>query len=92
MSFAKKPERAVRRPVLEGSSVPSSLLLRTVLVGLLAIGGATWALVRHYTHTPPPMLVPVPSVPAEAPTYDPDAGEFPVPDFGNPSGPDDGPR
>jgi hypothetical protein len=89
MSFAKKPEKPVRRAVLEGASVPYALLVRTVLIGVLAIGGATWALVRHYTHTPPPMRVPVPAVPAEAPTYDPDAGEYPVPDF---TGPDDSAR
>jgi hypothetical protein len=40
--------------------------------------GAFWALVRHYTHTLPPLRVPV--VPATAPTYDADAGETPVPD------------
>ena len=80
MSFAKKPERP-RVPALRGaqpSRVPYGLLLRTVVIGLIAIGGAAWALVRHYTHTPPPLRVPVP---AAAPTYDPDAGEMPVPDW-----------
>jgi hypothetical protein len=52
--------------------------LRTVLFGILAIAGAAWALMRHYTHTLPPLRVPF--VPASAPTYDADAGEMPVPD------------
>jgi len=51
--------------------------LRTVLLGFLAIAGAWWALVRHYTHALPPLRVPVP---AATPTYDADAGEIPVPD------------
>lgn len=89
MSFAKKPDPAARRalPNLRGaapSRMPLSLVLRTVLFGLVAIGGALWALHRHYTHTPPPLRVPVP---AEAPTYDADAGEIPVPDFGAPEDP-----
>jgi hypothetical protein len=87
MSFRKKPsstwsERAEARKVRSKmtspeASVVSGLLVRTVLIALLAIGGATWALVRHYTHTPPPMRVPVPRA---APTYDADAGEIPIPD------------
>jgi hypothetical protein len=79
MSFAKKPERRARRPVLQGARVPSGLLVRTVFVGLIAIAGATWALARHYTHALPPLRVPV--APREAPTYDADAGEVPVPDL-----------
>jgi len=49
-----------------------------VLLGLFAIAGAAWALVRHYTHTLPPLRVPV--APVAAPTYDVDAGEVPVPE------------
>ena len=80
MSFAKKPERRPITKPVRGASVGSGLLLRTLLVGLLAIAGAAWALARHYTHTLPPLRVPV--APREVPTFDPDAGEFPVPDFG----------
>jgi hypothetical protein len=79
MSFAKKPDRP-RLPALRGaqpSRVPFGLLARTLLFGLLAIAGAIWGLVRYYTHTPPPLRVPV----APAPTYDADAGETPVPDW-----------
>jgi hypothetical protein len=82
MSFAKKPERPVKRPALRGAPVPSGLLLRTVVVGLLAIAGAAWGLVRHYTHTLPPLRVPV--APREAPTFDADAGEIPVPEWAAP--------
>ena len=81
MSFAKKPDRP-RLPALRGaqpSRLPYGLLLRTALIGLIAIGGAVWGLVRHYTHTLPPLQVPV--APAPAPTYDADAGEVPVPDW-----------
>ena len=52
--------------------------MRTALFGLVAIAGAAWALVQHYTHEPPPLRVPV--GPRTAPTYDADAGEIPVPE------------
>jgi hypothetical protein len=84
MSFIKKPERPAKRPTFRGTPVLSGLLLRTLLVGLLAIFGAAWALVRHYTHTLPPVRVPV--APREAPTFDADAGELPVPDMVAPDG------
>jgi hypothetical protein len=84
MSFAKKPERPVRLPRLRGAPVAYGLLLRMVLLGLVAIGGAIWGLVRHYTHEPPPLRVPV--TPREAPTYDADAGEVPVPEWFVPDG------
>jgi hypothetical protein len=83
MSFTKKPERP-RKPILRGASVSSGLLARTLLVAVLAIVGATWALVRHYTQTLPPLRVPV--APREAPTFDADAGEVPVPDLFAPDG------
>lgn len=84
MSFIKKPERPATRPTFRGAPVLSGLLLRTLLVGLLAILGAAWALVRHYTHTLPPLRVPL--APREAPTFDADAGELPVPDMVAPDG------
>jgi hypothetical protein len=87
MSFIKKPERPAKKPafaVKGAARVPSGLLLRTLLVGLLAIFGAAWALARHYTQTLPTMRVPV--APREAPTFDADAGEFPVPDIASPDG------
>jgi hypothetical protein len=83
MSFKRK-ERPARKPTFRGAPVSSGLLLRTVLVGLLAIFGAAWALVRHYTQTLPPLRVPV--APREAPTFDADAGELPAPDLVVPDG------
>lgn len=59
---------------------PSGLLVRSLVFGLVAIGGAYWALDRHYTHPLPPMRVP--RVARPVPTYDADAGELPVPDWG----------
>jgi hypothetical protein len=53
-------------------------MVRTVVFALVAIAGAAGALVRHCTHAPVPMRVPVPRA---APTYDADAGEVPVPDY-----------
>jgi hypothetical protein len=75
--FARKPDRKVSR-YFRAPPVPRVLLVRTVLVGLLAIAGAAWALARHYTHALPSLLTPVPTT---APTYDADAGEFPVPEW-----------
>lgn len=48
-------------------------------MGLLAIGGAVWALARHCTHQPAPLLAPARG-PA-SPAFDPDAGEIPVPEL-----------
>jgi len=79
MSFARKPPRPVRRAALASASLSTGLLVRTLIVGVIAIGGAAWALDRHYTHALPPMRVP--ASPRAAPTFDADAGEFPVPDF-----------
>lgn len=79
MSFAKKAGRGPTRPSFRLPRAPPWLLVRTFLLGVVAIGGAAWALVRHYTHELPPLRVPVSAAPA--PTYDLDAGEIPVPDF-----------
>ena len=54
------------------------LFVRTLFFAGVAIVGAAWALHRHYTHVPAPMLVP--AAPRPAPTYDADAGEMPVPE------------
>ena len=85
MSFAKN--RGRRRPArldLRSTRTPVTLLLRALLVGALAIAGAAWALARHCSYVPPPLRVPV--APREAPTYDADAGEVPVPDWLGPEG------
>jgi len=76
--FARKAATKGAASRLRPEPVPRGLLVRALLFGLLAILGAAWALHRHYTVTPPPMLVPV--TPRAAPAYDADAGEIPVPD------------
>ncbi len=84
MSFAKKGARAIatnRRPAFRLPRAPSALLVRTFLLGVVAIGGALWGLVRHYTHEPPPLMVPVAPRPAATYDADADAGEMPVPEF-----------
>jgi hypothetical protein len=92
MPFSTKPRKAAPRRIAKatpaselvygrGARLSTGLLVRTLIVGLIAIGGAWWALDRHYTHVLPPMRVPVPGGPREAPTFDADAGELPVPDF-----------
>jgi hypothetical protein len=63
------------------SSFPTAIP-RIVLLALIGVLGAGWALVHHYTTTLPPLRVP--RAPSAAPTYDPDAGELPVPEFGEP--------
>jgi len=81
VSFARNPQRSFRpgRGRFGPSRIPPLSVVRFFLLAALGIVGATWALVRHYTHPLPPMRVPVP--PAAAPTYDPDAGEIPVPEL-----------
>jgi hypothetical protein len=79
MSFAKPPERRPASGRLGVARAPPTLLLRALFFGALAIAGAAWALVRHCSYVPPPLRVPV--APREAPTYDADAGEVPVPEW-----------
>jgi hypothetical protein len=56
----------------------ASPMLRLFLFALAALLAAVYGLVRHYTVPPPPLFVPAP--PKAAPTYDADAGEWPVPE------------
>ena len=83
MSFAKKkgesrrfepgkPQRFVlpRRPPVQA--------IRVVLLALLGAIAAAWAIAYHYSVRFPPMLKPVPP---PAATFDPDAGEIPVPEI-----------
>jgi hypothetical protein len=51
------------------------------VLGLCVVFAAGWGVVRHFTHVPPPMIVPVgPASVPPAPTYDIEAGELPVPE------------
>ncbi len=79
MSFVKNRGQRPTKATLGTTRTPTTLLLRTLLVGALAIAGAAWALLRHCAYVPPPLHVPV--APREAPTYDADAGEVPVPEW-----------
>jgi hypothetical protein len=54
------------------------MLLRIALLGVSAVIGSIWGLVHFYTHTPPPMVVPVPSASSEWPA---DAGLVPAPEI-----------
>jgi hypothetical protein len=80
VTFAKKSRRfdpSRTRFVLP--PLVASPMLRLFAFGLIALVGAVYALVRHYTIDLPPMRVPV--TPPPAATYDADAGEIPVPDI-----------
>ena len=60
-------------------SFATSPMVRLFVFALAALVGAVYGLVRHYT-----MPVPTPPQPvlaAPAPTYDADAGEYPVPEM-----------
>jgi hypothetical protein len=80
VTFAKKSRRfdpSRTRFVLP--PLVASPMLRLFAFALVALLGAVYALVRHYTMDLPPMHVPF--TPPTAPTYDADAGEIPVPDI-----------
>jgi hypothetical protein len=57
----------------------ASPMVRLLVFALAALVGAVYGLVRHYTMPPPP--TPQPIIAPPAPTYDADAGEFPVPEI-----------
>jgi hypothetical protein len=80
VTFAKKSRRfdpSRTRFVLP--PLVASPMLRLFAFALIALLGAVYALVRHYTTELPPLRVPV--TPPPVPTYDADAGEIPVPDI-----------
>jgi hypothetical protein len=55
---SNKPAGFSTRHVFRAQAPHVGLFVRTALVAVLAIGGAAWALVRHYTYRPPPLRVP----------------------------------
>lgn len=82
MSFAKNDRRRFdparpHRFVLP--RWPPVQIVRVVLLAVLGAFAAGWAIAYHYSARLPPMRKPVASAPA--PTYDPDAGEVPVPEI-----------
>lgn len=88
MAFTKKSKNAPKsaskrgaaRPAAKSSGlarIPTTLVVRTLLLGVAAIAGAAWGLVRHCTHEEPPLLrTTSPSQNPEA-----DAGEIPAPEL-----------
>jgi hypothetical protein len=80
VSFAKNKRRRFE-PSRARFVLPhfaASPMPRLVFFALMALAAALYGIVRHYTTTPPPMVVPY--HPPPAPTYDADAGEYPVPE------------
>ncbi len=73
MSANKRPPRPLS---FRAARVQPGSILRLLIFAALAIAGAAWALLRHWTLVEPPLRVPVP-----APTYDADAGELPAPEI-----------
>ena len=63
--FGKKKRSVIeaRKPLPKPARVriPVALLIRMFVIGSVAVGASIWALWRHYTVTPMPMLVPTPS-------------------------------
>lgn len=77
---SNKPAGSSTRYVFRVLAPHAGLLGRTVLLALLAIGGAAWALVRHYTYAPPPLRVPYPARPTTAHDSD-DPGTLQAPEL-----------
>jgi hypothetical protein len=67
------------QPRARGVRATKPPIAGTVLLAFAAILFGVWALERHYSFRPQPMLVP--ASPSPALTYDPDAGETPVPEI-----------
>ncbi len=65
---------------------PPFPIVRAMLLAVLATAAAAWGLAYHYAAPRPPMLVPrtaggAGALAAPSATYDPDAGELPVPEL-----------
>ncbi|MGD0528586.1 MAG: hypothetical protein ABSE49_25855 [Polyangiaceae bacterium] len=80
MSFVKNNRRRFEpgRAHFVLPSLAASPMMRLFAFALVAFVAAVYGLVRHYTMKPPP--TPAPAVAPPAPTYDADAGEYPVPE------------
>jgi hypothetical protein len=80
VSFAKNHRRRFEpgRPRFVLPPFAASPMMRLLFFALAGLVAAVYGVVRHYTTSPAPMLVPVP--PSTVPTYDADAGEWPVPE------------
>jgi hypothetical protein len=80
VSFAKNRRRRFEpgRPRFVLPPFAASPMVRLVAFALAALVAAVYGVVRHYTAPTLPMFFP--ALPAPAPTYDADAGEWPVPE------------
>jgi hypothetical protein len=61
-----RPTKPKQTPKPERPSVPVYMALRMFLLGSVAVAAAVYAIWRHYSVPPTPMLVPVPSASASA--------------------------
>jgi len=80
VSFAKNRRRRFEpgRPRFVLPPFAASPMVRLLLFAVAGLLAAVYGVVRHCTTSSPPMFVP--RSPATAPTYDADAGEWPVPE------------
>jgi hypothetical protein len=82
VSFLHKPSRfEVPRSRFVLPRRPPTGIVRIMALAVAGVLAAVWGLWRHYARELPPMHVPVHCAPSAAPTYDPDAGEMPVPEI-----------
>ena len=82
MSFARNDRRRFEAQKAQRFTLPRGppvQILRIVLLAVLGAFAAGWAIAYHYSFVRPPMLVPTRVAPSA--TYDPDAGELPVPEI-----------
>ena len=82
MSFTPNPRRRFdpHRARFVLPPFAASPLMRVVLLAVMGILAAAWALASHTSREMPPLRRPI--APAPASTYDADAGEMPVPEIG----------
>lgn len=78
VAFTKKRTKESKPALsaLPAARMPAGLMVRMLLLGVAAIAGAAWGLIRHYTHTLPPLRANVPAAIPES-----DAGEIVAPEL-----------
>jgi hypothetical protein len=81
VSFVKNSRRRFEPGRAQFALPPlvASPMMRLFAFALVAFVAAVYGVLRHYTMRPPP--TPAPAVAPPAPTYDADAGEYPVPEM-----------
>jgi stage V sporulation protein SpoVS len=53
--------RALPPRLAENVRIPGTVVFRAFVLGAVAVGACVWAIWRHYTVPPTPMLVPKPA-------------------------------